>query len=308
MMSEFLLEELDLKKSIIQTLDETLFKKKSVTVSVLRTDRIHPVISGNKWFKLKYHLQEAIEQGYRGIISFGGAYSNHLVATAYAGKLAGIPTKAVVRGECPPNFSPTLQTLSAFDMQLHFVSREDYRDKQQMEAVLSKQYPGFYWIPEGGQSPLGVKGAREILTGIDLTTFSHIICAVGTGTMMAGLLASALPQQRVCGIPVLKIDELTGMALKIYIGAHSYHKNHELLFGFHEGGYAKKNKGLIDFMNELYQKQSLPTDFVYTGKLFKAIYALVHKGHFPTGSHLLAIHSGGLQGNLSLPTGSLCYD
>lgn len=305
MTADNLLTEIDLKKAITQAIEAPFATKNAVAISVLRTDQIHPIISGNKWYKLKYHLQQVAEKGYKGIITFGGAYSNHLVATAYAGKLAGIPTVAVIRGEAPAVLSHTLNDIADYGMKLHFVSRDDYSNKDVVEISLKEQYPGFFWVPEGGHSALGVKGASEMLASINVSAYTHIACAVGTGTMMAGLMKAALPRQRVCGIPVLKLSPDEPNELESFIRSEAVNDNFELHYGFHEGGYAKKTPELIDFMNQLFKTTEIPSDFVYTGKLFKALFTLIEKGHFPAGSHILAIHSGGLQGNLSLKPGTL---
>lgn len=307
MTADNLLTEIDLKKAIIQAIEAPFASKNAVAISVLRTDQIHPIISGNKWYKLKYHLQEVVEKGYKGIITFGGAYSNHLVATAYAGKLAGIPTVAVIRGEAPTILSHTLNDITSYGMKLYFVSREDYSNKDLVEKTLKEQYPGFFWVPEGGHSSLGVKGASEMLATIDISLYSHIACAVGTGTMMAGLMKATLPQQRVCGIPVLKLSPDAPNELEAFIRSEAVNDNFELLYGFHEGGYAKKTPELLEFMNQLFKTTAIPTDFVYTGKLFKALFCLIANSHFPAESHILAIHSGGLQGNLSLKPGTLPF-
>ena len=307
MTADNLLTEIDLKKAIIQAIEAPFASKNAVAISVLRTDQIHPIISGNKWYKLKYHLQQVAEKGYKGIITFGGAYSNHLVATAYAGKLVGIPTVAIIRGETPSVLSHTLNDIASYGMKLHFVSREAYSDKDSLEKELKEQYPGFFWVPEGGHSSLGVKGASEMLATIDISPYSHIACAVGTGTMMAGLMKAAQPQQRVCGIPVLKLSPDEPNELEAFIRSEAVNDNFELHYGFHEGGYAKKNTDLIYFMNQFFKSTAIPTDFVYTGKLFKALFSLIENSHFPAGSHILAIHSGGLQGNLSLKPGTLPF-
>lgn len=301
-----LLTAIDLKKAITQAIELPFASKNAIAISVLRTDQIHPIISGNKWYKLKYHLQEVAEKGYKGIITFGGAYSNHLVATAFAGQLAGIPTIGIIRGEAPTNPSHTLQAIASYGMKLHFISREAYSDKATIENMMKEEYPDYLIVPEGGQSSLGVKGAAEMLAGIDLSSYTHIACAIGTGTMMSGLLNAVLPQQRVCGIPVLKVTE-GNSEQEAFIRSQTSNENFEILYGFHEGGYAKKNDSLLQFMNQLYQQTALPTDFVYTGKLFKALFSLIEKGHFPNGSHILAVHSGGLQGNASLPKGTLLF-
>lgn len=301
-----ILSAIDLKKAITQAIEVPYASKNAVAISVLRTDQIHPIISGNKWYKLKYHLQEAVQKEHKGIITFGGAYSNHLVATAFAAQLADLPAIGIIRGEAPSNPSHTLKAMASYGMKLRFVSREAYSNKTIIENSIKQEYPDYLIVPEGGQSKSGVKGAAEMLEGVDLSAYTHIACAVGTGTMMSGLLNAAHPQQRVCGIPVLKISARNSEQ-EAFIRSQTTNENFELIDGYHEGGYAKKNDSLIQFMNQWFRQTCIPTDFVYTGKLFKAISSLIEAGHFPKGSHILAIHSGGLQGNDSLASGTLLY-
>lgn len=297
----------DLTQAILQPWENELFDKKRLTLEVLRTDRIHPIISGNKYFKLKYHLQAAHQQARTGVISMGGAYSNHLLATACICHSQKLQSVGIVRGEEPSIYSPTLQQATQFGMKLLFVSREMYQNKTQLKAHFRNQYPDYYWVNEGGRSTLGVKGAAEILQLAAVNDYSHILCAAGTGTMMAGLLNAATSGQLVCGIPVLKIPDQKNNDLLHFLEEQSNNRPYSIQYGFHEGGYAKKTTALLAFMNKLYRAHQLPTDFVYTGKLFKAIYTLSAKDFFPPRSKLLIIHSGGLQGNRSLPAGSLIF-
>jgi len=192
-------------------------------------------------------------------------------------------------------------------MQLIFVSREAYKNKTELQDNLSARFKNYYWINEGGQSEWGVKGATEMLSLVPDRDHSHIICAVGTGTMMAGLINSALPHQQVIGIPVLKIPDHQDNDLLSFLKKNTNNDRYSILYDHHEGGYAKATDLLIYFMNVFYQQHFIPTDFVYTAKLFKAIYQLVEQDYFPAGSKLLMIHSGGLQGNRSLPEDILLF-
>lgn len=297
----------DLTKATLQPWQDELFDKKRLTLEVLRIDRIHPIISGNKYFKLKYHLQAAHEQAKTGLISMGGAYSNHLLATACTCQSQRLKSVGIVRGEEASTYSPTLLQAKQFGMELRFVTREMYQNKTQLEAYFRDQYHNYYWVNEGGRSTLGVKGAAEILQLLTVNDYTHILCAAGTGTMMAGLLNSAKANQLVCGIPVLKIADQKNNQLLLFLQEQSNNCHFTLQYDFHEGGYAKKTTALLAFMNELYRDHQLPADFVYTGKLFRAIYKLSDKDFFSPGSKLLIIHSGGLQGNGSLPAGSLIF-
>ena len=283
--------------------------EKQVDMDVLRLDRIHPVISGNKWFKLKYYLREAINNHHHTILSFGGAFSNHIVATAYAAREHGLSSIGLIRGDEERALSHTLKAAADYGMQLHFITRDDYRRKETdgfLQHIRSR-FGNCYLIPEGGAGSAGVKGSEEILALTDYDKYTHITCAVGTGTMLAGLANSILPAQELIGIPVLKgfdqqVEKLPAQVLK---ASEKY--NCSLFYDFHLGGYAKSPAILIAFMNDFYRQSGIPTDFVYTGKLFYALFELLRQGYFRKESKVLAIHSGGLQGNLSLPPGKLLF-
>jgi len=277
----------------------------AIMLDVLRLDKIDPVISGNKWFKLQYYLEDALQNGYQHLVTFGGAWSNHIVATACAAHKTGLQCTGIIRGEKPDTLSAALLSAQKWGMQLKFVSREAYNQKNDPSFIeqLQQEYPGSCIIPEGGSGEKGVQGAAQIWQLVQQEKYTHVICAVGSGTMLLGLAANALPGQQITGITVLKGFEnwQPGFANAKQMQRVS------VLTGYHFGGYAKKTKALIEFMNEWYQATHIPTDFVYTGKLFFAISDLIKKGYFPTGSQLLAIHSGGLQGNASLPSKTLVF-
>ena len=283
-----------------------LFDEKEISVSVLRLDKIHPVISGNKWFKLQYYLKEARELHKKKIVTFGGAYSNHIVATAAACKMNGLASAGIIRGEEPMLLSQTLLQAKEYGMQLHFISREDYREKK---IPVELQNGDYYYIAEGGYGEKGAEGAAGILN-YSKKDFTHCCCAVGTGTMMAGLIKSVSPDQKVIGISVLKNNHESD-SYRIEKNAQSLISNEkkewQIFHDYHFGAYAKYKPELIQFMNEFYSKTNIPTDFVYTAKLFFAITDLVKNNFFPAGSKLLLIHSGGLQGNHSLRKGTLIY-
>jgi 1-aminocyclopropane-1-carboxylate deaminase len=283
-----------------------LFDEKAISVSVLRLDKIHPVISGNKWFKLQYYLKEAKEQHKKKIVTFGGAYSNHIVATAAASKMNGLGSAGIIRGEEPTLLSQTLLQAKEYGMQLHFISREYYGYKKIPAELQNEDY---YYIAEGGYGEKGAEGAAGILK-YSKKDFTHCCCAVGTGTMMAGLIKSVSPDQKVIGISVLKNNHESD-SYRIEKNAQSLISNEkkewQIFHDYHFGAYAKYKPELIQFMNEFYSKTNIPTDFVYTAKLFFAITDLVKNNFFPAGSKLLLIHSGGLQGNHSLRKGTLIY-
>jgi len=288
----------DLNKITTDEIKVPLLQNKNVQFDVLRLDKIHPVISGNKWFKLKYHLDNFNAGNYNGIISFGGAWSNHIVATACACYLKKIKCIGIIRGERPQQFSDTLIEAANYEMELKFISRDDYAQKNSTEFLesIKKEFPGHYIIPEGGAGKEGEKGAGEILQYADGKNYTHIACAVGTGTMFTGIREAASADQNILGITVLK-----GWKVENEMN------NTEMFLNYHFGGYAKYDLTLIDFMNDFFRLTNIPTDFVYTGKLAFALFDLIKKDHFPTGSKILMIHSGGLQGNASLQKGSLIF-
>lgn len=277
-----------------------------ITTDVLRIDLLHPVVSGNKWFKLKHYLAEA-EQRQQTVLTFGGAFSNHIVATALAAKTKGLNSIGVIRGERPPTLSHTLKDAESYGMELFFVNREMYKSKTVPKEKLDKHdIKNIYEIPEGGYGDKGVEGAKEILLRNDVFHYTHIISAVGTGTTLAGLMASSLLHQKVIGVSVLKNNYSLEAEIKSLLPEEKK-KDVTLLHDYHFGGYAKHTQALIAFMNNLYLKAGIPTDFVYTAKAFFAAFDLLHKGYFSATDKVLLVHTGGLQGNLSLPSGTLVY-
>lgn len=279
----------------------TLGVKKDVEVSVLRLDKIHPVISGNKWFKLQYYLKEAEIQGRKKIITFGGAWSNHIVATAAACKMGGFSCTGIIRGEEPATLSQTLLQAKSYGMELYFTSREEYREKKIPFVFRNHDH---YFIPEGGFGKTGAAGAATILD-YTIKDFTHYCCAVGTGTMMAGLINAVSDRQQVIGISVMKNNYQLDENVRSLVEDDT--KQWQIIHDYHFGGYAKNQPGLVTFMNEFYGHTGIPSDFVYTGKLFYAADSLVNNGFFPKGSSLLLVHSGGLQGNRSLEKGTLIF-
>ena len=285
-----------------------LLVQKGISLSVLRLDKIHPVISGNKLFKLHYFIESIDDNKVPEIITFGGAYSNHLVATAYACKLKQLPCTGIVRGEKPVKLSHTLEQCLEYGMALQFISREEYDKKESPDFIeaIQEQFEDSIIIPEGGFAPLGAKGAAIIMDKVSATA-THICCAVGTATTLAGLLMNAKPGQQIIGFPVLKgmtdlqerIDFLTGFVDQTQLLVQDQ---------YHFGGYAKKTSILIDFMNTFYKDCAIPTDFVYTAKMMYGVMNMIQQDYFPAGSNITCIHTGGLQGNLSLPTGILTFN
>ncbi len=297
---------IDPGNAVIQSLQLPEFLIKDLKVDILRLDTIHPVVSGNKWFKLKYYLQEALEKHVHTIITFGGAWSNHIIATAYISRLHGFHAIGIIRGERPLKLSQTLLDAEEYGMALEFINRDLYSQKniESLKETLDEKFGELYFIPEGGAGFSGIRGSKEILDLVEVSRYTHIMCCIGTGTMYTGLITSALPHQEVIGVPVLKGMEF----LPRQITGNRYERaNSKIMYDYHFGGYAKKTSELIQFINNFYSRTSIPADFVYTGKLLFAFSDLVSKNYFPTGSSILIIHSGGLQGNASLPENTLLF-
>ncbi|RYY56248.1 MAG: pyridoxal-phosphate dependent enzyme [Chitinophagaceae bacterium] len=267
--------------------------------SVLRLDKIDAVVSGNKWYKLRYYLDEAIATG-KGILTWGGAWSNHIIATAAACRRLGIPCAGIIRGEEPEWPSATLKSAARAGMSLYYVSRSDYAAKKTPVALSTGN---FIHVPEGGAGETGARGAATILRDAEATDFTHIFCAVGTGTTLAGLVRGAAPGQQVIGIAVLKDYSLENTIRSLLQGQDNW----QLLHGYERGGYAKHDRELIGFMNEFFDQANIRTDFVYTAKMFMAAQALLRATPLPEQSRVLLIHSGGLQGNRGLPIGTRLF-
>lgn len=280
-------------------------RQKNIKLDVLRLDEWHPVVSGNKWFKLKCYLKEALQKGYSTIATFGGAYSNHIVATAFACKEINLQSIGVIRGEKAQTLSHTLLQAQAYGMKLHFVSREQYKNK----AFIKVQFPDVYWVEEGGYGTLGANGAADILGLVnDIENYTHIACAVGTGTTLAGLINAASLHYTIIGFSVLKNNVSIKEEVAQLLPEKKGQKQTLIVHDYHFGGYAKHNAELLDFMNEMWQQHRLPLDFVYTAKAFYGLRDVIMNSNIiPYDSRVLFIHTGGLQGNLSLPKGALTF-
>ena len=286
----------------------TSFSSTTIEASILRLDKLHPIVSGNKWFKLRYYIEEAISQSCSTIASFGGPYSNHLVALAYVAKENNVKSIGYVRATKEDAITPSLQEALAYGMQLEFIGRTNFQeiknDLLKTNHYRSINNDSIYFIDEGGYGTIGAKGAATILNA-DCKDYTTIIAAVATGTMLAGLINAAEAHQDIIGIPVLKNEASIETEIKNLLKDSS--KPFTLLHRFHQGGYAKTNPALFDFMNQLWTLEKIPTDIVYTGKLLLAVDSLLKENYFKKGSKILVIHSGGLQGNRSLPLGTLLY-
>jgi 1-aminocyclopropane-1-carboxylate deaminase len=298
------MQELNFNNIKLQPIVNELCSAKNISASVLRLDSLHPVISGNKWFKLRYYIEESIKQNKKTIVTYGGAWSNHIVAAACACSFNNLKSVGIIRGEEPGVFSDTLKAAKEYGMQFYFISRNDYRTKELPSTIIAKEV---YIIPEGGYGEKGAVGFATALEFCDKNNFTHFICAVGTGTMMAGIIKAVSPGQQVIGIPVLKNNPQLLPAINLLLNNEEQQKKFKLIESYHFGGYAKQTPELIGFINSFYNESAIPTDFVYTGKLFYAVNQLIQENYFAAGSKLLIIHSGGLQGNASLPKGTLIF-
>ena len=264
---------------------------------IKREDLNHSTISGNKWRKLKYNLKKAKKQGYTSLLTFGGAYSNHIYATAAAGKEFGFKTIGVIRGEEHLPLNPTLAFAQTQGMHLHYMDRTTYRDKSKPEIIdsLKATYGEFYLIPEGGTNALAIKGCSEIIDEID-EPFEYLCCPVGTGGTIAGLIAGLAGKSNIIGFSSLKGDFLKQEVSDLLANNHTLHDNWTIATDYHFGGYAKTKPQLLDFMHEFEQQHKVPLDPIYTGKMLYGIYDMIRSDRFIPGSRILVIHTGGLQG------------
>lgn len=288
---------------------------KGIELYMKRDDLLHPIISGNKFRKLKYNLQQAKFLGHTKLLTFGGAFSNHIVAVAGAGLSLGFETFGVIRGEeliDKINENPSLKCAQQNGMKFHFVDRTTYRDKSDKKFMesLHDLYGDFYLIPEGGTNELAVKGCEEILTTTDKSTFDYVCTAVGTGGTIAGIVNSSTEKQQIIGFSSLKGDFLSDV-IRNFVTKSNWIINDD----YHFGGYGKVNCELIQFINAFYKQTKIPLDPIYTGKMVYGVMNLIEKDFFPPNAKILMIHSGGLQGvkgmNLALQKKNkeiICYD
>jgi len=291
---------LENKNSRIQQIHFSEIENSDVSLFIKREDELHPFISGNKYRKLKYNLAEATKQQKSTLLTFGGAYSNHIAAAAAAGFAFNFKTIGIIRGDELANnleetiqINPTLKFASEHHMQFDFVSRLAYRNKTETEfiASLKEKFSDFYLVPEGGTNNFAVKGCEEILTEED-SKYDVICCAVGTGGTISGIINSLKNHQKAIGFPALKGDFLRHEIKKYILKS----KNWSLNTNYHFGGYAKVSEELIIFINKFKRETKIPLDPVYTGKMMFGIVDLIKNGFFEKGTKILAIHTGGLQG------------
>jgi len=291
--------------SPVTPINHPLLSKKEIQLFIKRDELIHPVIQGNKWRKLKYNLINAQKNNSQTILSFGGAYSNHLHALAYAANQLGIQSIGIIRGEAPSPLNPCLQDITDWGMHLKFITRIEYKQKNVAAFLknLKQEFGEYYLIPEGGNNAEGKKGCAEILSELQ-DNYDFICCEIGSGTMFSSLIEhNTNPQTQLLGFAVMKnpqldqdiSDSLISLkkqpAVSTAISTH-WKINHD----YHFGGFAKTTNELNDFINTFKRDHNIQLEPVYSGKLLWGIFDLIQQDYFKPGSKLLAIHGGGLQG------------
>ena len=281
---------LTLQKFMLEVITQKItLGNSTIELFIKREDLLHPFVSGNKFRKLKYNLLQAKKENQTTLVTFGGAYSNHIAAVAFVGKEVGFKTIGIIRGEeleSEIKNNPTLQFAKECGMLFEFVSREIYRNK----TDLADKYKDFYIIPEGGTNDLAVRGCEEILNNAD-SCYDYICCAVGTGGTIAGIINSAFSHQKIIGFPALK-----GNFLQKDICKFAKNINWKLNTDYHFGGYAKVTSELIEFMNAFYTTNAILLDPIYTGKVVFGVMNLIEQNYFPEYSKILIVHTGGFQG------------
>lgn len=295
------------REPFIQRLQPEWYQPYVAAVDMLRLDVVHPVVSGNKWYKLKHNLKHAVAERYTSVLTFGGAYSNHLVATAAAASQCGLKSIGVVRGiYAQQELTPTLQECIAYGMTLQHVSREEYDRKDEGEYLqqLTEQFHQPYIVPEGGANEYGRTGCEEIASYMG-DTYTHICISVGTGTSFCGI-ANALPAGTlVYGYAPMKGGEYLNEIIDKYVEPGKRF-NKQIFADWHFGGFGKSTKELTQFMNDFYKVHEILLDMVYTAKMMAGVQQQLQQEIFPVDARILCIHTGGLQGNASVKE-SLIY-
>lgn len=289
--------QIDLPSIPLQQIQDEITASRGLQVYLLRTDLNHPHISGNKLYKLKYNLKAAHRANKQVLITFGGAFSNHIAAVAAAGKAYGFKTIGIIRGEAYHPLNPTLQFATDQGMQLEYVSRDLYRQKELLLRYVQDRFgTDFFLIPEGGSNELGVEGCKEIVSQIPVH-FDHICCSCGTGTTLTGIVLSIKDTQKAMGFQVLKAPHyIQGEVSRLLEVAGQQRNNWCVFDNYHFEGYAKIKAELITFIKEFESRHRIPLDPVYTGKMMFGLYDLIHQGYFKRGETVVAVHTGGLQG------------
>ncbi|MCC6599286.1 MAG: 1-aminocyclopropane-1-carboxylate deaminase/D-cysteine desulfhydrase [Crocinitomicaceae bacterium] len=279
-------------------------------VDVRRLDLIHPDINGNKWYKLKYNLERVLREPHKTILTFGGPWSNHIYSTASAAHLLDIQSIGIIRGAEPMHWSETLKYAKSCGMQLVFISKTAYSEKEteDFRAWLHEEYGSFTLIPEGGADFFGVSGCIEILQPDDLTKYDIICCACGSGATAAGLLIGSGEEQEVVAFSAMKggsflKNEILKQVNKVFMNLEvtaGFDKKIRVVTDYHFGGFGKWNKELLDFMKDFQERYGIPLDQVYTGKMMYGLVDMIEKEKIDVNKRILVIHTGGLQGTKSL--------
>lgn len=292
---------MDYQSTPLQEIRDPVFERAGVRLLVKREDLNHPLIPGNKWWKLKYNIEGAHSQNKDALLTFGGAFSNHIYATAAAARANDLRSIGIIRGEEILPMNDTLAFARSQGMELRFVSREEYRKKSDAAFIdsLHARHGDFYLIPEGGTNALAVKGCAEFVAAeFSAINFDCVCIAVGTGGTLAGIIAGLKGEKKIIGIPVLKHAEFLYSEISDLVREFSgtQYGNWSLLTSYHHGGYAKVTKELLDFVRAMKDRHNLPLDHVYTAKAFRAVMKETEAGAFQRGDTVVFIHSGGLQG------------
>ncbi len=292
----------ELAASPLQQLHSLFLEQAEVQLYVKRDDLIHPQFGGNKWRKQKYNLIHARENHFDTLLTFGGAWSNHIYATAAAARYFGFNSIGIIRGEKHIPLNPTLAFAESCGMQLHYVSRSDYRKKHDVpfQQNLRQQFGEVYILPEGGSNTLALKGCEEIVQEVNHEIeqpFDVICCASGTGATLAGLVKALTPEQSAIGFSALKGGEFLHHEVKNFLGNKIQTTNWHIETTYHFGGYAKVDDVLLDFMRQFHVEYGFALDAVYTGKMFYGLFERIKNKSFKPGSTIVVVHSGGLQGN-----------
>lgn len=282
--------------SPIQSIYDPLFEQKGLEVYVKREDLIHPLIMGNKWRKLKHNIREAKAHGFKQLVTMGGAFSNHILATAAAAKENNLQCMGIIRGEeLNAGSNPTLRQATGLGMQLQFVDREKYRYLREDPSEVSKQFPDDYFLPEGGTNQQAIKGCAELVDEIEMD-FDFICTPIGTGGTMAGILEGLKAKSDVLGISSLKGDFVHSMMINLLDQHKIAHNNYQIFDQYHFGGYGKTTDVLIDFIEDFRKKHLILLDPIYTGKLFYGVIDLIKQDFFKFNHKIILLHTGGIQG------------
>lgn len=298
MMNKYIIENIDLQKIIMPNINNDNYD-----ISVLRIDKVHPQISGNKWFKLKYNLLEAKRLNHTKLLTFGGAYSNHIYAVAAAGKEFGFETIGIIRGEEHVPINPTLHFAKECGMKLFYLDRTTYKNRNEkyFQEEIKIKFDNPFIIPEGGTNQLALMGVEEIINFIK-DDFDFICTACGTGGTISGLISSLKGEKNILGFPALKGGAFLREVIESLVleRTNKYYNNWELITDYHFGGYARIDLDLVNFVENFQSMNNLKLDYIYTSKMFYGINKLLENEHFQKGSKLILLHTGGLQGNAGM--------